>query len=239
MEKPKIVAVKHKQLSVQRKPLTALERSVVEEIRKRGETLSKELEERLNEPEEAQEVISEPQAFQQRAAPAPSVQPTIVENASETKEEKATTPIEEKEVETKAEAIQAEKALPETVAQKEEDKPAEKKSEAPKPKIIARKEYAPIASTKPNMQKVREDIVREMRERASKDILPVRKEIGKPVEARGAANQEDAEEMARQIEDVAPEAKKQKLVDDAIRKFEEKEGGKSLVKRLMKNFGLQ
>ncbi|GEM_PF-5924657 len=252
MEKPKIVAVKHKQLYVQRKPLTPLERSLAEEILKRGEKLSRELEERLNQPVEVQEMPREPVAKQvpepekkQESQTATATVP-LAENIAQKQQPQEKPSLEKAEeqseqtVDKKEREAQVEKQQVEAVSRGELPKQVKvMKADSPKPKIVARKDYAPTAPVqRQGVHQVQQEIVREVRKQASKDILQVRKEVGKPIGTVARAQDTMEEEMAREVVEMTPQAKKQKQVDDAIRKFEEKEGGKSLVKRLMKSLGL-
>lgn len=262
MEKPKIIAVKHKQLSTQRAPLTELEKSLAEEIRKRGEELPEELQEQLEEEEPAKKAFLQAETKEATATRVedetsneleeegekkgeteqPSEQAAEGQKALEEKKAAAQERGGEKKAEAATEEQSKEKAGAASGGEKEKTEAAGK----PGPKIIARKEYLPAAPAhkKPNLQQVRDDIVKEMREQAGRDILQVRKEIGKPITSSrgaGAAAREErrAEEIVREIGEEDPHARKKKLVDEAIRKFEENEGGKSLVRKLMKSFGFK
>ena len=171
LSKPRIVAVKHKQLvpKSKKKELTPLEESLVEEIKTRGENVPKEFLEEEN-----------------------------GENA-----------------------IKAQEGA--------EDRETNKTKQEKKPKVVEQKAYSLEQEPeikKTSILKVQEDIVKEMREQAVKDITPVRKEVGRPVQAKEEGT-------------VEPELEKKRLVEEAIKKHEQIEEQKSFVGRFLKKIGFR
>jgi|GEM_PF-6272256 len=99
-----------------------------------------------------------------------------------------------------------------------------------RPKIIEKSVRQVILPKKTSVQKVREDLVNEIRQQTARDVLPTAKKVGVP--ATVAALPIEPEEK------LTPEMEKKKLVDEALKKYEQRESQKSFVKRLLSKFGL-